>query len=111
MIFTTDPGVFESVDGGSSWRQLSDLSLASLVFDPSQPSSVFATGTFFNTLVMGSQDGGTTWLDLQLPLSASQLAVSGSGTFLYAATSAGVYRLEISQKRVLPPQPRQLSPR
>jgi photosystem II stability/assembly factor-like uncharacterized protein len=111
MIFTTDPGVFESVDGGSSWRQLSELSLANLVFDPSQPSSVFATGTFFNPLVMGSQDDGTTWRDLRLPLSASQLAVSGSGTFLYAATSAGVYRLEISQKRVLPPQPRQLSPR
>jgi hypothetical protein len=114
MIFIDNPGVFDSLDGGASWSRLSDLVLRNLIFDPVLPSSVYAIGRVFfanEPYAVGSDDGGRTWHDLSLPGPASQLALSGSGDVLYAATDAGVYRLDVSKTRVLPPQPRQLPPR
>jgi hypothetical protein len=113
MIFIDNPGVFDSIDGGASWRRLSDLVLRNLVFDPGRPSSVYAMGRVFlnGPNSVGSHDGGRTWHDLSLPVPASQLALSGSGDVLYAATDAGVYRLDVSKTRVLPPQPLLLPPR
>ena len=101
-------GIWKTTNGGSSWAPVDDfmpvLSVSSLVFNPSNPSLMFAgTGEGYGNAdslrgagIFRSADGGTTWT--QLAQTASQfsavtrLTVSPSGAVILAGTNTGLWR-------------------
>jgi photosystem II stability/assembly factor-like uncharacterized protein len=87
--------VFKSVDGGRQWRRSRALAGAStLVFDPRNPSVVYA-GAWNGLLV--SRNGGTSWTrrsDESLPADAARhlLIDPGDSRRMWAGGPEGVYR-------------------
>jgi photosystem II stability/assembly factor-like uncharacterized protein len=113
FVITTDPfdsgivyagsprgGVFRSKDGGDTWEQASfgmdpNESIYDLLPDPNRPGVLYAStstsGVYYTT------DRGENWIALNDGISGKwvdQLALSGDGSVLYAATHvSGVLRL------------------
>lgn len=101
---TTDSWIYESKDGGASWRRLAKLGpqdnlvVDSLAVDRSDPKTLFAGVWVMNHPDGGiyiSHDGGHTWkeapgMDGQAVLSLEQ--ASGNPNELVAGTLRGVYR-------------------
>jgi photosystem II stability/assembly factor-like uncharacterized protein len=104
-----DGGVWKSLDGGASWRALSDLlpslAVTSLAMDPNDRKVLYAgTGEgFFNTdAVRGAGifktvDGGLHWQQLAATatpdfFAVNRLLISGRSRTVYAATGTGVWR-------------------
>ena len=100
-------GIWKTVDSGAHWEPvndfLSNLSIATIVIQPGNPSVMYAgTGEFAQSLqgagIFKSTDGGETWA--QLPSTAggdafnsvNRLAMSPDGGVLLAATTAGLHR-------------------
>lgn len=107
-------GVFESINGGLSWRALSDdtvnLNIGALAFDPVAPDTIYAgTGELYRNSerpyaamwgqgILRSDDGGAHWRPLLATQTAdfryvSDIVVSAvDHRRLYAATNTGVWR-------------------
>jgi photosystem II stability/assembly factor-like uncharacterized protein len=103
----TEGGIFKSSDAGAHWTPtgFSEGSTA-LAVDPRDPAKLFA-----GTLQMGvfqSRDGGESWASFNDGLSNLEvhaLVIDPAGSFLHAATNAGVYDLELRRStRVVPPR-------
>jgi photosystem II stability/assembly factor-like uncharacterized protein len=98
---TVDRGVFKSLDAGQTWSpsgtSLSGRQVVDIVFDPANPQVAYA-------LVVGggvwrTPDDGATWTPFGSRLEEAgpvRLAIDSGGRRLFAATSAGVYDLEVS---------------
>lgn len=93
-------GVYRSTDGGLNWVQSSagiepNAKISSVVVDPTNGQIVYAAD--FYSGVYASTDGGGTWHPINEGLdqrSVNTLALSNSGTVLYAGVEGGgVYRL------------------
>ena len=97
-------GIYTSSNGGASWTaaSLTGVSISDVLFDANDPSRVYASADYLAGFlpkggVFESDDGGTTWSDLQLPQNgASTLALSSGSDILYAGTSLGVYQRALS---------------
>jgi photosystem II stability/assembly factor-like uncharacterized protein len=104
-------GVWKTLDGGRSWRQLTDLAIPniavnSLAIDPRSPSTLYAgTGEgYFNgdgvrgAGIFKTTDAGTTWTRLPATNTVDFRFVNDvivsprSSNRLYAATRSGVWR-------------------
>lgn len=96
-------GIWRSQDEGSSWAQISvglppEANIFSIIFDPVQLGVIYIADRFSGVYI--SRDGGETWLrnidSLQMQ-AVNELAISGDGQHLYAATEGnGVYRLDVN---------------
>ncbi len=93
-------GLYKSVDGGKSWRQIAagldpEAPIGSILYDPTDSSIVYLASAFSGVHV--STDGGGSWQPLNEGLThrtANTLGISGDGTVLYVGIEgAGVYRL------------------
>lgn len=101
---TTDSWIYESLNGGSSWRRLAkldsvdDLVLDSIVVDAADPSTVFAAGWRIDQTGGGvwvTHDGGRNWKTVEALRGQSILAFTQAPSnpkMLYAGTLEGVFR-------------------
>ena len=89
-----------STDGGKTWRQvgvgLGKNSLHHLVFDPTEPTTLYASGGTFAT-VFKSTDNGDSWSKLTLPVGGTSDLYSltidpKNGQQLWAATEDGLLK-------------------
>jgi hypothetical protein len=102
-------GIWKTTDSGGSWAPVNDfmasLAVSSIVFQPGNPSIMYAgTGEgFFNSDglqgagLFKSTDGGTTWNQLSFTNNANfnyvnRLSISPDGAVLLAATRSGLWR-------------------
>jgi len=100
-------GVWKTVDGGSSWRPLSDfepsLTSGSLAVDPTNPNIVYCgTGEKYSAVdayggvgILKSTDGGETWTvsGLTNEKRISRVTISPTNpSVVFAATWGGLYR-------------------
>ena len=100
-------GIWKTVDSGAHWEPINDflanLSISTMVFQPGNPSVMYAgTGEVFTGLqgagIFKSTDGGDTWAQLTSTATddaftyVNRLAMSPDGTVLLAATWRGIYR-------------------
>lgn len=102
----TNDGVFRSTDGGDHWVQLSQgikgLSITSIIQDPSTHDLFAATlsdGVFrlkFQESEWKSVNTGPAPSSSLLETEVNTLAIDNSNTMLYAGTSNGLYRADIS---------------
>ena len=92
--------VSRSTDGGKTWRQigtgLGRNSLRHLLFDPTEPTTLYASGGTFTT-IFKSTDQGDTWTKLALPVGGTSdlygLTVDPKdGKQLWAATEDGLLK-------------------
>lgn len=95
--------VYQSRDGGESWRVSGTLPLASvqaLALSPSNPDVLAAAGT---SQILHSVDGGQTWTELPVDFNAlnatgaqvKTLAIDGrDGDHLYVGTNQGLFEFE-----------------
>jgi photosystem II stability/assembly factor-like uncharacterized protein len=99
---TAGGGVFKSVDGGETWNfagvgLLPEAYINAVVVDPTDPDVVFAGDLSSGVYV--SLDGGREWQPHAKGLmnrAITDLAISGDGKTLYAATfKGGMFRLDI----------------
>jgi hypothetical protein len=90
-------GVFKSSDSGNSFSRIGAAGLPSatvgdVVVNPRDPSSVYVA--ILGAGIYASPNGGATWTALNSGLTSlliSELAIDPTGTFLHAATGAGVF--------------------
>ncbi len=100
-------GIWKTVDSGAHWEPvndfLSNLSIATMVIQPGNPSVMYAgTGEFAQSLqgagIFKSTDGGVTWAQLGSTANneafyyVNRLAMSPDGSVLLAATTMGIHR-------------------
>jgi hypothetical protein len=105
-------GVYRSVNSGTSWSAsgLSAVYVTDVAIDTTDSSRIYASASYIPGIlppggVFASSDSGASWQNLALPApSALHLALSSSGTLLYAATSLGAYDLRIRKTRIVPPR-------
>ncbi len=98
VLFGTQYGLYETVNGGSSWDQILAPYCYSIAFSSENPMMV-AVGTN-DARVWVSSDGGSSWFDKtgNLPPEAqsqdiSGLAFSSTDGYLYVSTrNTGIYR-------------------
>jgi hypothetical protein len=89
---TSGAGVYQSLDGGSTWRAsgLSNSKIVSLAVDPGNSIQVFAAS---DTHVWSSANGGASWIDTGLiGVTIYTLAMDPSSNF-FAGTNNGIYQL------------------
>ncbi len=94
-------GVFKSTDGGETWATAENgmsgtTSVAALAIDPSSPARIYAAT---DQGVFRSTDAAANWTPLNSGLpngGASYLSVDRAGSFLRAATSAGLFEYQVS---------------
>jgi photosystem II stability/assembly factor-like uncharacterized protein len=114
-LYAAANGVMKSADGGQTWTGagLIDKLVSSLTISRTSPPVLYA-GTN-DGYVYSSRNGGDYWSSVEGGLSASvsRLAVDPSGSYLYAATTAGVHEyhfvIDDTQIRRLPDDPLRLS--
>lgn len=96
-------GIYRSQDGGDSWQMLSpglnpESYISSIAIDPAHPEVIYIADLFSG--VYRSLDSGENWHSFNeglLMRSVYQLAISGNGAHLYAATDGGgVYRRDLT---------------
>jgi len=103
--------VLRSMDGGVTWSRTTDVGgpVLDLVMDPSDPSLIYVSTAPVGRpgRVLVSDDEGDSWRDLGFPASASakDLAITGNGERIYAATTTGVYTRSLLRTRVISPRP------
>lgn len=99
-------GIWKSVNGGESWTLASngmpaEATITSIVVSPIDSNIVFASDLFSG--VYASADGGQTWYAINAGLDVRaihEIAFSGDGQHLYAATSGnGVFRIDLDEKK------------
>lgn len=98
VLVGTARGVFESRDGGGTWRdvllQQPALDVVSLAFDPSAPQRVLIATALGGVFV--SEDGGEIWDDAGVPPEAVEsrlyAASFGPGGAIVVRAGAGIYR-------------------
>jgi photosystem II stability/assembly factor-like uncharacterized protein len=89
--------VFRSDDDGASWTGVfssaSGPAVLGLAYHPNAPDRVYAG--LGSGVVQTSTDAGANWTQLGSPNlgSVNDLQLNLSGTFLFAATSSGVWRI------------------
>ena len=95
--------VYKSADGGDTWNIINgDLpvdEISSLVIDPVHPNVLYA-GSYNNHGVLKSEDGGASWKafnDGLINLSVNALAIDPGAVFLHAATSSGVFDIQLTE--------------
>jgi len=98
-------GFYESTDGGVTFAAVSSnlTNGFRLVVSPTHSSQFFAIGSNGNG-VLASSDGGVTWNPLGEglpPQGLSDLAIDANGTHLYAASTAGVFVLNLNHTLTL----------
>ena len=99
-------GFYESTDGGVTFAIVSS-SFADgfrLVVSPTHSGRFFAIGGNYGNDVLASVDGGVTWSPLGEglpPQGLWDLAIDSNGTHLYAASTSGVYVLNINHTLTL----------
>jgi len=83
-------GIFKSVDGGSTWEQISSLGARSIAADPKNVSVVYAGSP---SDIFKSTDGGASWTGLNSGLQSAVLTIDPLvPSTLYASTTAGFYK-------------------
>ncbi len=108
FIGTADGGVWQSTDGGTTWKALTDnepsLAIGALAIDPTNPNVIYAgTGEPFpasqftySAGLLKTTDGGATWIDIQQPFlstgpatpySISQIAIDPHNPRIILAAS------------------------
>ena len=93
---TGGAGVYKSVNAGASWFSAGLVSetVQSLAVDPTDPNLVYAATVIPGSLNI-SLDGGSSWQDVNLPVTFYSLATSpNTHGILYAGTSKGIYRYQ-----------------
>lgn len=112
---STIPGVFRSTDAGVTWTReasgLPDTTIGSLVFNPMDPSKVFAASDTGG--VFASTDGGQSWGDssagLDIPPGThATLTFDPTGSVLYAASLNGLFALSFPTTAGCTPDPKTL---
>ena len=95
-IGTGGSGVYRSTNGGLNWQgaELGGQTILSLAVDLTDPNLVYAATNISGSLKM-SKDGGSSWINLDLPVTFYSVATSPleSGV-VYAGTSSGIYRYQ-----------------
>lgn len=84
-----DPGIYKSIDGGSSWTAISTQLTIALAIDPATPTTVYAANT---SGVVQSTDGGASWTPMNEGLttaSVGMFAIDSPATTIYAGTGGG----------------------
>jgi photosystem II stability/assembly factor-like uncharacterized protein len=115
-----DPPLYRSTDFGTSWVPKGFGTTVGAVFcliaDPAREGTLYA-GTADG--VYRTQDRGESWAQLSDGLTwwnTYALAITPSGKWLYAGTESGVFRLDLVERALSPPDtpnrtPRALEPR
>jgi photosystem II stability/assembly factor-like uncharacterized protein len=99
--FGAPPGgckLFRTDDDGTSWNAVLTFAtgpaLVGVTYDPSTPDQVIAALT--TDVVTRSEDGGTSWTDLESgPTDLTDVLLTPGGQALLAATQHGVWRHEL----------------
>ena len=95
-------GVWKSMNGGENWTLASngmpaEATITSIVVSPTDSNIIFASD--LSSGVYTSADGGETWYAVNAGLDVRaihELAISGDGQHLYAATNGkGVFRIDL----------------
>jgi photosystem II stability/assembly factor-like uncharacterized protein len=117
IYLASSMGLFKSTDGAASWQDSSGLienaEVRDVVVDPLNPSTVYGALDF--GLVFRSKNAGGIWTNFsdgfRFPApEIVSLRVSGDGTRLYAATTAGIFVNEIRPQRGVSPKPSPRTP-
>lgn len=96
----TTAGVFKSLDGGNSFFKvdagLPPDRITDLLINPRDPASIYVATR--DSGVYSSANGGATWSAFNsglTNLSVRELVIDPTGTFLHAATAAGVFDYQL----------------
>lgn len=95
-----------STDAGSTWSSMllpsRNSCVSKVVADPVRPGHLYAG--WWGGGVMRSRDGGDTWEQAANGIvgNVAYLAIDPAGLFLHAATSRGVFDLELAEPRISP---------
>lgn len=95
------PGTFTSGDSGQHWQQLSVATTSRIAIDPHVPGTLYVAVPGYPYSARGilrSADRGANWTAFNegLPtMEVTSIEIDGTGSLLYASTSAGVFVREI----------------
>jgi photosystem II stability/assembly factor-like uncharacterized protein len=95
-----------STDAGSTWTSTTlparNSCVSKVIADPVRPGHLYAG--WWGGGVMRSRDGGDTWEQAGNGIvgNVANLAIDPAGLFLHAATSRGVFDLELAEPRISP---------
>ncbi len=99
VLAATSSGIFLSLDSGRNWSATSPSLIRALVFDPRNPSVVYAGSD--REGVLRSPDGGLHWSPFNPGLSNLQvvsLVFDRTGRSLYAGTRSGVFSYPATER-------------
>jgi photosystem II stability/assembly factor-like uncharacterized protein len=93
VYFSLNNALFKSVDGGTTWKQLSVRpgQIADIAVDPQSPQVVYVAGEVGGVWV--SRDAGTNWSPIYLDPTDRIKKIFCAGNVVVAQGYAGIYRL------------------
>ena len=98
--FHLGPGIYKSVDGGSTWNFIENgigvfLLSGAIAVDPLVPSRLYVAGSVFSSGLWRSDDAGDNWQALPMPdeLPVSEIAVGNDpASTVFVTDPQGVWR-------------------